>query len=50
VPTKGAVLNFDLGDLQKEAKSKTQVFCHVSLLDVPMIKIWEMIQPLVEES
>jgi hypothetical protein len=35
-----AVLKFDLCDLQKKAKSKTQVSCHVSLLDVPMTKLW----------
>jgi hypothetical protein len=29
----GAVLNFDLSDLQKQVNSKTRVLCHVSLLD-----------------
>jgi hypothetical protein len=35
-------LNFDLCDLENYVKSKTQllVLCHVSLLDVHMIKIW----------
>jgi hypothetical protein len=36
----GAVLNFDLCDLQKVGQIKTRVSCHVSL---------EMIQPLVQE-
>jgi hypothetical protein len=36
----GAILNFDLCDLQKNVKSKTWVLCHVSLLDIPMTKIW----------
>jgi hypothetical protein len=35
-----SALNFHLCDLEKEVKSKTQVLCHVSLLDVPMIKTW----------
>jgi hypothetical protein len=30
----GAVLNFDLCDLQKWVKSKPLVLCHVSLLDI----------------
>jgi hypothetical protein len=34
-----AVLNFDLCDLQKVGQIKIWVSCHVSLLDVPMIKI-----------
>jgi hypothetical protein len=43
VPNKSAVLNFDLRDLQKQVKSKTLVLCHVSLLDLHMIKNFEMI-------
>ena len=35
----GEILNFDLCD--KKGKSKTRYLCNVSLLDVPMIKIWE---------
>jgi hypothetical protein len=38
--TEGAILNFDICDLQKEVKSKIRVLCRVYLLDVPMIKIW----------
>jgi hypothetical protein len=45
----GAILNFDLSDLQKYVKSKTQVLCHVSLLDIPNDQNLEMIQPLVQE-
>jgi hypothetical protein len=45
MPTNGAILNFDLSDLQKNVKSKTWVLCHVSLLD----KIFKTIQPLVQE-
>jgi hypothetical protein len=36
----GAVLNFDLCDLQKVCQIKYPSWYHVSLLDVHMIKIW----------
>jgi hypothetical protein len=36
----GAILNFDLCDLQKVGQIKNLVLCPVSLFDVPMIKIW----------
>jgi hypothetical protein len=36
----GYVLNFDICDLQKVGQIKTRVSCHVSVEDVPMIKIW----------
>jgi hypothetical protein len=39
----GVVLNFDLCDLQKVGRIKNPVLgchVHVSLLDIPMIKIW----------
>jgi hypothetical protein len=36
----GAVLNFDLCDLEKVGQIKTRASCHASLLDVLMIKNW----------
>jgi hypothetical protein len=54
MPTNGAILNFDLCDLENFVKSNTQVLViHVSLLDIQCRPTYdknlELIQPLLQE-